>query len=489
MVQTHRILPDVKYKPFDVYHFVYTKVQGSFFFESAPEIGAPTEISVIGLGPFEILRDRGGVVERVRGGQPDEQLDGQSDDDSTDQVEILDEPFLSELGKRVSEIQVAAPAAAGFCGGGAFGIVGYDTVSEIETRLKKTKYFHTSVGDIRAEVAIARKLIIFEHKKKLIHLIDLDGGEGLSQMENYVRSAPMRRSTVDSDLTELDHKRLDGSLGEGGYRKGFEQIMSHIKSGDIFQAVLAEQFNCELQADPIEVFEVLRLTSPTPYCFYFKLADKVYFGASPESLVKVEGQRLRSHPIAGTRPRGKNRKEDLAQARSLLRSQKEASEHMMLVDLARNDLGRVAAAGSVHVQAFRKLKRFSNVMHLVSDIGARLESGMKAIDALRATFPAGTLSGAPKVRAMEILADLEKAPRGFYGGAVVAFDSHGGLDSCIAIRSAGVTGRTATLSAGAGIVNDSKFEKEYQEVHHKLRALRIAIGTAESNRKHKRESS
>lgn len=202
-------------------------------------------------------------------------------------------------------------------------------------------------------------------------------------------------------------------------------------------------------------------------------------GASPEMLVRVEARKVSTNPIAGTRPRGRNSAEDQRQTRNLVRSPKEGAEHLMLVDLARNDLGRVANPGSVRVSRFRQLRKLSNVIHLVSQVDAELRDGVTALDALKAAFPAGTLSGAPKIRAMEILAELENEARGFYGGAVVAFDGAGGLDSCIAIRCLEVRGQLGILRAGAGLVMDSKPESEYAEIKNKLKTLRVAIAATE----------
>jgi anthranilate synthase component 1 len=226
---------------------------------------------------------------------------------------------------------------------------------------------------------------------------------------------------------------------------------------------------------------MVKTRCPSDYSFYFDFKESAFFGASPETLVKVKAGILETHPIAGTRPRGCDEKDDLLLERQLKRSTKEGAEHLMLVDLARNDLGRVSKAGTIKVEIFRKILRLSNVMHLVSVVKGEKKSDKTDLEALSACFPAGTLSGAPKVRAMEILSGLESQPRGFYGGAVVAFDHGGGFDSCIAIRAVEIKDQTVILRAGAGIVADSQPEKEYQEIKHKLKALLSAVKAAEES--------
>jgi anthranilate synthase component 1 len=464
--------------PLNVFQVVRKFHREAFFFESSASIGLPPEYSVIGLGPFETLRDRNGFAEISIHGK----------------VSRTDEPFFSALSRLVQSVQQTAPMLTPYHHGGVFGVVGYDSVVELEPKLKDRGCFLKSKEQVRSEVLLARTLIIFDHRSKSVHLVDAQSSDAsetaLDEMERFVRVGALRsfqvqvsesqqKSSLSKNLPEMDASRLRPSLGLEGFRKGVETIQKHIKRGDIFQAVLAERFETEVKAQDIEIFAKLRKRSPAPYHFFFSNAERSFFGASPEALVRLQNGDLRSNPIAGTRPRGKSEAEDRLLARSLLRSRKEAAEHLMLVDLARNDIGRVAQPGTVKVSNFRSLKRFSNVMHLVSEVDGRLADDASVVDALLACFPAGTLSGAPKVRAMEILADLEGVPRGLYGGAVVAFNGRGGLDSCIAIRSAEMKGQTIILRAGAGIVADSKFENEYDEVKHKLRALREAIALAE----------
>jgi anthranilate synthase component 1 len=270
---------------------------------------------------------------------------------------------------------------------------------------------------------------------------------------------------------------VHGRRGRAAYMRGVEKIKEHIRAGDIFQAVLSDDFHARVAAGPIAAYRAIRAANPTPYLFLLMGGDDAVMGASPERLVRVVRGRARNCPIAGTRPRGKTAAQDRALERELRGSEKEKSEHLMLVDLARNDLGRVCAPGSVKVERFMFTRRFSNVMHLVSEVEGKLDAGKTAWDALCASFPAGTVSGAPKVRAMEILARLERKPRGFYAGAVIQHDFSGNMDSCLALRSLSLSkGGKARLQAGAGIVVDSDPAAEYQEVQHKLAGLRRALG-------------
>jgi anthranilate synthase component 1 len=239
--------------------------------------------------------------------------------------------------------------------------------------------------------------------------------------------------------------------------------------------VISDHFSTDFKGDPLDLFRVLAQISPAPYQFYFSVDDRVYLGASPEMLLKALGETIETHPIAGTRPRGISREDELKQEQELLSSVKEKAEHLMLVDLARNDIGRVSSPGTVKVGSFMKLRKFGGVMHLVSTVTGKLISNTTALSALASCFPAGTLSGAPKIRAMELISEIEKSPRGFYGGAFLAASFTGDIDSCISIRSISIENGRARIQAGAGIVADSDPEMEYQEVQHKSKLTRKAL--------------
>jgi anthranilate synthase component 1 len=253
----------------------------------------------------------------------------------------------------------------------------------------------------------------------------------------------------------------------------------HIAAGDVYQVVLSQRFETELETDPFTFYRALRHVNPSPYMFFVRMGDLSIVGASPEMLVRVEGSRVETHPIAGTRPRRQDPEEDRRMAEELKASEKERAEHVMLVDLGRNDIGRVSAYGSVRVPQYMALERYSHVMHLVSIVEGRLAENQDRLDALVSCFPAGTVSGAPKVRAMEIIAALEHDRRGLYAGAVGYLDFAGNLDFCIAIRTIVIAGRRALIQAGAGIVADSNPTAEYEETIDKARALIRAVELAQ----------
>jgi anthranilate synthase component 1 len=264
------------------------------------------------------------------------------------------------------------------------------------------------------------------------------------------------------------------------YETMVRRAKDYIRDGDIIQVVLAQHFSCELDAAPLDVYRALRYINPSPYLFYFKLDDdRAIAGSSPEVMVRVTGQKAEIRPIAGTRPRGEDSQADLALGEDLLADPKERAEHVMLVDLARNDLGRVAEIGSVVVEDYMFIERYSHVMHLVSQVEATVREGLDSLDVLKASFPAGTLSGAPKVRAMEIINELEPQSRGPYGGAL-GYIGYGGqnMDMAITIRTLVMDSGRATVTAGAGIVHDSVPEREFAETVHKSAGMKRALALA-----------
>jgi anthranilate synthase component 1 len=266
------------------------------------------------------------------------------------------------------------------------------------------------------------------------------------------------------------------------YHAVVRRAKQYIQAGDIFQVVPSQRLSVPLTVEPLEIYRQLRVLNPSPYLFFLRCGDHVVLGSSPEILVRLEGRRIDLRPIAGTRPRGATPEEDLALERELLADPKELAEHVMLVDLGRNDVGRVAEIGSVAVDELQVIERYSHVMHIVSNVHGTLREGLDGIDLLRATFPAGTLTGAPKVRAMEIIEEVEPERRGLYGGCVGYIDFSGNMDMCIAIRTLLVKDGSIHVQAGGGVVADSDPEREYQETLHKasagLRAVELAVRAA-----------
>ncbi len=281
--------------------------------------------------------------------------------------------------------------------------------------------------------------------------------------------------------------RFTSNFTRDGFRRAVVRAKEHIRAGDAVQIVLAQRFEKKLRCDPFDLYRSLRVINPSSYMFYLKLGEHRLVGSSPEVLVRVTGDDVELRPIAGTRPRGTTRAEDVALEEELLRSEKDRAEHVMLVDLGRNDLGRVCEFRTVEVSEFMTVERYSHVMHLVSNVVGKRRKGLNSLDVLRAAFPAGTVSGAPKVRAMEIIEDLEPARRGTYAGAVGYLSFDGNLDTCIAIRTAYVENDVVRIGSGAGIVADSDPDSEYKETMNKAKALFAAVEAAESRVREERD--
>jgi len=269
--------------------------------------------------------------------------------------------------------------------------------------------------------------------------------------------------------------KLNSNFKPADYKDAINKTKKYIREGDIIQAVISQRWKTKLKVDPLDLYRALRILNPSPYLFYLKMGSEFLVGSSPEVMVRVEGSNVENRPIAGTRPRGTNEREDLKFEKELLADPKEIAEHIMLVDLARNDLGRIAKVGSVKVDELMTIEKYSHVMHIVSNVIAKLERGKDSYDVIKATFPAGTLSGAPKVRAMEIIEEMEPTRRGTYGGAVGYFSFSGNMDTSITIRTFFIKDGNIYLQAGAGIVADSVPENEYNESVNKAKALIKAI--------------
>ncbi|MBI5415275.1 MAG: anthranilate synthase component I family protein, partial [Candidatus Omnitrophica bacterium] len=272
--------------------------------------------------------------------------------------------------------------------------------------------------------------------------------------------------------------KVRSSFTPARFREIVEEAKKKIQAGDIIQVVLSQRFEFDLTTEPFNIYRTLRALNPSPYMYYLQLDDVQIVGSSPELLVRCEEGVVETRPIAGTRPRGKNDREDAALAKDLLEDPKEKAEHIMLVDLGRNDLGRVCERGSVQLSEFMNVEKYSHVMHIVSNVRGKLRADRDGLDVLQAAFPAGTVSGAPKIRAMEIIEDLENLARGPYAGCIGYFSFSGNLDTCITIRTVVVKGKKAYIQAGAGIVADSVPEKEYQETVNKAKAQLKAIELA-----------
>lgn len=370
--------------------------------------------------------------------------------------------------------------------GGAVGYITYDEVKNFEPVGDRPKDELNVPGMC---FAITDNLVVFDHfkhKMKLVvncHIsddtnIDVAYDEALKKIDSMHRK--LVQSISYSAKTKTPHKPgITSNFTEESFKQAVEKCKTYITAGDAFQIVLSQRFQTEISCDPFEIYRALRHINPSPYMFYLKFNELTLAGASPEVLVKVENETVQVRPIAGTRKRGETTEEDIALEKDLLADPKEVAEHVMLVDLGRNDVGRVSEYGTVRVDDFMVVERYSHVMHIVSNVKGKLAKGKDVFDVFKACFPAGTLSGAPKIRAMQIIDEIETVNRATYGGSVCTFSFDGNLNSCITIRTVLVKDGTAYVQSGAGVVADSDPQAEYQETINKAMATMKAIEVAE----------
>nr|WP_145401131.1 anthranilate synthase component I [Paenibacillus xylanexedens] len=379
--------------------------------------------------------------------------------------------------------------------GGAIGFFGYDLLQYYE-KLPAHALDDLNMDDIR--FMFCDHIVVFDHVKQHMLLVGnvhvKDGATDEDIRQAYAATSEKlelaaERLQQQGPGENLNPRSIPGDVELGDIRSNLtkeqfidnvEQAKEYIRAGDIFQVVLSQRFHIDTEISPLHVYRVLRTLNPSPYMYYLKMDDEIIVGTSPEALVKVDGNRVETRPIAGTRPRGATEAEDRALAADLLQDEKERAEHLMLVDLGRNDLGRVSTFGSVKCDMFMEIERYSHVMHMVSNVTGELREDKDFFDAFLSCLPAGTVSGAPKLRAMEIIAELEKEARGAYAGAIGYLGFSGNMDACITIRTIIFKKGKAYVQAGAGIVWDSVPEKEYEETVNKAKALLKAIRTAEA---------
>lgn len=359
--------------------------------------------------------------------------------------------------------------------GGLAGYFGYETVRYIERRLADTsKPDALGVPDVL--LMVSEELAVVDNLSgKLYFIVYADPAQPDAYDKARARLGYLiqllRQSVAIPDAPAMPVSVATSEFGEAGFKDAVEQAKRYIFDGDIMQVVLSQRMSQPFSAPPLSLYRALRSLNPSPYMFYYDMNDHHVVGASPEILVRLEGETVTARPIAGTRPRGKTREQDVALAEELLADPKERAEHVQLMDLGRNDVGRVAETGSVKVTDNMMIERYSHVMHIVSNVEGKLKPGMDAIDVLKATFPAGTVSGAPKVRAMEIIDELEPSKRGIYAGAVGYLGFNGDMDLAIAIRTGVIKNGMLYSQAGAGIVADSVPDSEWIETQNKARAV------------------
>jgi anthranilate synthase component 1 len=479
LIPVYDIFPADLLTPVSAYLRIAQGARYSFLLESVEGNEKIARYSFAGAHPEEIFRYVSGACVME---SPDRLVWEERDPVS----------FLRERIQRFHPVRVPGlpPLVAG-----AIGYFSYDMVRLIERLPKRLR---DEIGLYDAQLMFYNGLIAFDHVQHRIWIVRnvFTGAANGSLRAKYnaaVREIRHTRKLLEQPVaaerprTEKSKKgrklKVRSNFRPSEYRAAVRKAKQYIRAGDIFQVVLSQRFSAKTKAQPFEIYRELRALNPSPYPFFLQMNDVAIVGTSPEMLVKVQGRDVFYRPIAGTQPRGKDEAEDQRLEKELLASEKERAEHIMLVDLGRNDLGRVCDYGTVKVEQLMSVERFSHVMHIVSTLRGRLREDVDALDALMACFPAGTVSGAPKVRAMEIIEELEPTRRGIYAGGVLYMDFAGNLDSCIALRTMVVKNGVAYVQAGGGIVADSTPEGEYQETVNKSRALLTALEAAHRDRR------
>ncbi|WP_456395615.1 anthranilate synthase component I [Desulfurobacterium sp.] len=437
--------------------------------------------SIIGIGNLVTVKSKERFVEINRNGRIEVK------EIKTDPLEILKEEFKRYRPFRDKNLPRMW--------GGFFGYLGYDAVKFFEPRVTSFSKEDKEDSMLYDMVfSIPRNLIIFDNVSKTMKIIGYIIGRDYSPIEEIYEETVTSIDKIENRLSKSipAEREVTGTKPTGSWKVNFsdsefaeavEKAKEYIKAGDIIQVVLSRRFEKPFKSDAITLYRALRFINPSPYMYLLDYKDFQIVGASPEVLVRLTDRKIETRPIAGTRKRGKTEEEDIAMERELLSDEKEKAEHIMLVDLARNDVGRVAENGTVKVTDLMIIEKYSHVMHIVSNVVGKLKKGLDAFDVLKACFPAGTVSGAPKVRAMEIIEEIEPSKRGVYAGAVGYFSFDGNMDTAIAIRTAIVRKDKVYVQAGAGIVADSKPELEVKETLNKAKAVFKAVEFAEKGLK------
>ncbi|MFQ5706769.1 MAG: anthranilate synthase component I [bacterium] len=402
------------------------------------------------------------------------------------QVSTLEGNIFDYLNDLFSKYRTARTSKLPRFTGGAVGYFGYETVRLLENIPPASDQ---EAGLPQALFMLFDTILAFDHFTHEVYIIknvflNEKSASPKRQYEEALEKIELVKAKLEEPI-EPAHDSLakpadlSSNFEYGDFCRAVQAAKDYITAGDIFQVVLSQRFQKEISLDPFHIYRALRVINPSPYLYYVKFGDNSIIGSSPELLLRVEEGVAEVRPIAGTRRRGRDEAEDQQLVQELRSDEKEIAEHVMLVDLGRNDVGRVCQYGSVEVTEFMEIEKFSHVMHLVSNVRGKLRHGVSAIDALKACFPAGTVSGAPKIRAMEIISELEPEPRGVYAGALGYLDFSGNLDTCIVIRTIVTQGKLAFFQAGAGIVADSNPDREFNETLEKASALKAAIEFAE----------
>ena len=454
----------------------YTKICNfpySYLFESVEGGEKWGRYSIIGLPAKKIISVTG---EKVK---------------ITENSRLIDEYNTSDPLKEIEKIQqsykVAQIEGMPRFSGGLVGYFGYETIRYIEPKLNKNNK-EDPIGSPDILLMVSDEVVVFDNLSgKLFIIVHADPKKNdaysnalqrLDDISGMLRDNQNNKSQSDNSRDVNENDFVSG-FTQKNYEKAVDAIINYIINGDAMQVVLSQRLSIPFQSKPINLYRALRSLNPSPYMYFLDLEDFQIVGSSPEILVRLEDNIVTVRPIAGTRPRGKTKSEDLALEKDLLEDPKELAEHLMLIDLGRNDLGRVTDVGSVNLTDKMIIERYSHVMHIVSNVTGELKKGMNAMDVLRSTFPAGTVSGAPKIRAMEIIDELEPVKRGVYSGAVGYISWNGNMDTAIAIRTAVIKDKTLHIQVGAGIVADSIPKNEWDETMNKGRAIFKAVSLAE----------
>lgn len=481
---TCRILAD-----FETPLSAYRKLRGqgeSFLLESIEGGDTVGRYSFVGCNPRGIIRQRGNTVEVIENGKPTETFTVSTQPDPANPNSVRDGlEVVERMMKRYKP--VTFPGLPGFIGG-AVGFIGYEFIHDVEPVVPRP--LRDDLDTPTMYFLIADEVLVFDRVTQTITVL-VNASVGSNPQEAYedacdelgrllsLLEQPTEQHPV-AVSNEVPHVPFESNVSKEKFVQNVIAAKRYITAGDIIQVVGSQRFSTPVTASPLDIYRAARTINPSPYMFLLELEGFSLVGASPEIHVRAEEGHAAIRPIAGTRPRGKTPEQDAAHATDLLADPKERAEHVMLVDLARNDLGRVCEYGSVQVKDLMIIERYSHVMHIVSHVEGKLAAGKTPYDLMRATFPAGTLSGAPKIRAMQIISELESTARGPYGGCVGYFSFSGNLDCCITIRTALIKDNMAYVQAGGGWVNDSVPESEFQETVNKSKAMLKAVAMAET---------
>ena len=454
----------------------YTKICNfpySYLFESVEGGEKWGRYSIIGLPAKKIISVTG---EKIKITENSKLIDKYNTNDPLKEIEKIQQSY------KVAQIE-GMPRFSG----GLVGYFGYETIRYIEPKLNKNNK-EDPIGSPDILLMVSDEVVVFDNLSgKLFIIVHADPKKNdaysnalqrLDDISEMLRDNQNNKSQSDNSRDVNENDFVSG-FTQKNYEKAVDTIKNYIVNGDAMQVVLSQRLSIPFQSQPINLYRALRSLNPSPYMYFLDLEDFQIVGSSPEILVRLEDNIVTVRPIAGTRPRGETKSEDLALEKDLLQDPKELAEHLMLIDLGRNDLGRVANMGSVNLTDKMIIERYSHVMHIVSNVTGELKKGMNAMDVLRSTFPAGTVSGAPKIRAMEIIDELEPVKRGVYSGAVGYISWNGNMDTAIAIRTAVIKDKTLHIQVGAGIVADSIPKNEWNETMNKGRAIFQAVSLAE----------